>query len=53
MRLEARIDERNREIADLKRARDEAPPAPSPYMAARTPTTDFVQPANQTDLIAP
>jgi hypothetical protein len=35
MRLEARVDERNREIADLKRARDEAPPAPSPYMAAR------------------
>lgn len=34
-RLEARIDERNQQIAELKRARDEAPPQPSPYAAAR------------------
>jgi chromosome segregation ATPase len=34
VRLEARIDERNQQITDLKRARDEAP-APSPYAAAR------------------
>ena len=34
VRLEARIDERNQQITDLKRARDESP-APSPYAAAR------------------
>ena len=41
MRLEARVDERNREITDLKRARDEAPPQPSPYVAARNITVQY------------
>ncbi len=34
-RLEARVDERNQQITELKRARDDAPPQPSPYAAAR------------------
>ncbi len=33
-RLEARVDERNQQIVDLKRERDELP-SPSPYLAAR------------------
>ncbi len=37
-RLEARIDERNQQIAELKRARDEAPP---PYAAARNSTVQY------------
>ncbi len=40
-RLEARIDERNQQIAELKRARDEAPPQPSPYAAARNITIQY------------
>lgn len=40
-RLEARVDERNQQIAELKRARDEAPPQPSPYAAARSTTIQY------------
>ncbi len=40
-RLEARIDERNQQIAELKRARDEAPSHPSPYAAARNITVQY------------
>jgi chromosome segregation ATPase len=38
-RLEARIDERNQQIAELKRTREEPAPQPSPYAAARATTT--------------
>ncbi len=34
LRVEARVDERNQQIAELKRERDELPPT-SPYVAAR------------------
>ena len=38
VRLEARIDERNQQITELKRTREEPSPQPSPYAAARTTT---------------
>ena len=38
VRLEARIDERNQQITELKRTREEPAPQPSPYAAARTTT---------------
>ena len=40
-RLEARVDERNQQIAELKRAREEPAPHPSPYAAARNTTIQF------------
>ena len=40
-RLEARIDERNQQIAELKRTREEPAPQPSPYAAARNTTVQY------------
>jgi chromosome segregation ATPase len=40
MRLEARVDERNQQIAELKRARDDVP-TPSPYVTARNPSPGY------------
>ena len=40
IRVEARADERNRQIAELKRARDDVP-TPSPYAAARNTPVSY------------
>ena len=40
-RLEARVDERNQQIAELKRTREEPAPQPSPYAAARNTTVQY------------
>jgi hypothetical protein len=41
MRLEARVDERNQQIAELKRARDDEPKPP--HVAARTASISYTQ----------